>query len=154
MRLKSGPFELASAFAKEFRRMQGIVPGLLWVVLGSALGGPARYFVSGLVARRVGERFPWGTMVVNASGAFLMGVLGAAAGVDGLLPLPAAWQLAATGFLGSYTTVSSFSLQTLMLARDGEILRAGGNAVLSLCLCLAAVAIGYELTAIALAAAA
>ena len=56
--------------------------------------------------------------------------------LHGLLPTPAAWQFAVTGFLGSYTTVSSFSLQTLALVRDGQILRAGGNVLLSVGLCL------------------
>ena len=57
--------------------------------------------------------------------------------------MPIAWQFAVTGFVGSYTTVSSFSLQTLALVRDGEIMRAGGNVLLSLALCLSAVALGY-----------
>jgi CrcB protein len=131
--------------------MQDIISGLLWVVLGSALGGPARYLVSGLVGRHIGERFPWGTMTVNVTGALMMGALAAAAAVKGLLPMPESWQLAAVGFLGSYTTVSSFSLQTLALARDGELLKAAGNVALSLSLCLAAVAAGYGLAANALA---
>ena len=123
--------------------MQDVVAVLAWVVLGSALGGPTRYFVSGVVGRSIGETFPWGTMVVNVSGALAIGVLAAAASLHGLLSMPAAWQFAVTGFLGSYTTVSSFSLQTLALARDGQVLRAGGNVLLSVVLCLAAVALGY-----------
>lgn len=119
----------------------------MWVALGSALGGPTRYFVSGVVGRHVGETFPWGTMAVNVTGAFAIGVIAAAATVEGLLPMPVAWQFAVTGFLGSYTTVSSFSLQTLALIRDGEVTRAGGNVVLSLLLCLLAVALGHALGA-------
>jgi CrcB protein len=122
--------------------MQDILQGLIWVVLGSVLGGPARYFVSGVIGRHIGETFPWGTMVVNISGALVIGLL-AAASADGVLPTPVAWQFAVTGFLGSYTTVSSFSLQTLALVRDGQILRAGGNVFLSVALCLSAVALGY-----------
>ena len=122
--------------------MQEIFQGLLWVVLGSALGGPARFLVSGLVGRRVGETFPWGTMSVNVSGAVAIGLV-AAASDAGALPLPDAWQFAVVGFLGSYTTVSSFSLQTLALVRDGQVLRAGGNVLLSLVLCLSGVALGY-----------
>lgn len=113
-----------------------------WVAAGSALGGLARFFVSGLVARAFGETFPWGTMVVNVSGAFAIGVLAALARRQGLLTLPEAWPIAVTGFLGSYTTVSSFSLQTLALAREGEWFRAAGNIVLSLALCLTAAALG------------
>lgn len=122
----------------------GIIDGLPWVMLGSVFGGVARFWLSGFVGRRVGETFPWGTMVVNVTGCFAMGVLGAIA-----LRSPPwfdqhiAWPLAAVGFMGAYTTVSSFSLQTLMLARDGELLRAGANVLLSITLCLAAVALGH-----------
>jgi CrcB protein len=123
--------------------MQDAVAATLWIALGSAFGGPARYFLSGLVGRHVGETFPWGTMAVNISGAFVIGLAAAAASVPGLLSTPPAWQFAVTGFLGSYTTVSSFSLQTLNLARDGQLLRAGSNVVLSLALCLSAVALGF-----------
>ena len=56
-----------------------VISALLCVVVGSALGGTARYFVSGVVARRLGETFPWGTMIVNVTGAFLIGILGALA---------------------------------------------------------------------------
>ena len=122
--------------------MQDILQILAWVVLGSALGGPARHFVSGVVGRGIGETFPWGTIVVNVSGALAVGVLAAAASAHGVFS-PAAWQFAVTGFLGSYTTVSSFSLQTLALVRDGQHLRAGGNVLLSVMLCLVAVALGY-----------
>jgi CrcB protein len=113
-----------------------------WVAAGSALGGLARFFVSGLVARAFGETFPWGTMFVNVTGAFAIGVLAALARRQGVLTLPAVWPIAVTGFLGSYTTVSSFSLQTLALAREGELLRSAGNIVLSLALCLGAAALG------------
>jgi CrcB protein len=114
--------------------------GLLWVVLGGALGGAARFFVSGLVGRSVGETFPWGTMTVNVTGCFVIGLLATG---PAPMQLPFAWQAAVTGFLGCYTTVSSFSLQTLALARDGEVLRAGGNIVLTLVACLAAAALGF-----------
>ena len=120
---------------------------LVWVALGSALGGMARFLVSALVGRWIGEVFPWGTMAVNISGSFALGVMaGAVEGAVGGEALPqmsAAWQFGVTGFLGSYTTVSSFSLQTLALARDGQLARAGGNVLLSLALCLAAVAAGF-----------
>src|SRR5271168_415160 len=95
--------------------------GLVSVILGSALGGIARYFVSGFVARRVGETFPWGTLIINVSGALVIGIFGALAEDNtSLLAIPDAWLFAVTGFLGCYTTVSSFSLQTLTLARNGE----------------------------------
>ena len=116
---------------------------MAWVALGSAVGGPARYFVSGVIGRHIGETFPWGTMVVNVTGAFVIGLLAAVAAIGGVFSMPVTWQFAVTGFLGSYTTVSSFSLQTLALVRDGQIIRAGGNVLLSLVFCLSAVALGY-----------
>ena len=121
-----------------------VISALICVVVGSALGGTARYFVSGVVARRLGETFPWGTMIVNVSGAFLIGILGALASNAGsLFAASNPWLFAVTGFLGCYTTVSSFSLQTLALARDGEAALAIGNVVLSVLLCLGAVAGGF-----------
>ena len=117
--------------------------GMIWVALGSVLGGMARFWLSGFMARRVGETFPWGTMVVNVSGCLIIGVLAASAAGHGVLAAVRPWQFAVTGFLGCYTTVSSFSLQTLALARDGEMVRAAGNLLLSLFLCLAAVAAGF-----------
>ena len=119
------------------------INGVMWVALGSILGGTARFWLSGFVARRVGETFPWGTIVVNVSGAFLLGVLAASAASHGIFAAAGPWQFAAIGILGTYTTVSSFSLQTLALARDGEMTRAAGNMVLSLSLCLLAVAGGF-----------
>ena len=119
------------------------IDGVIWVSLGSVLGGMARFWLSGLVARRVGETFPWGTLVINVSGAFLIGVLAASAAGHGTFAAVRPWQFAVTGFLGCYTTVSSFSLQTLSLARDGEISLAAWNTVLSLALCLLAVAAGF-----------
>jgi CrcB protein len=132
------------------QQMQDVFHAVFWVALGSAIGGPTRYFVSGVVARSFGETFPWGTIVVNASGSFAMGLIAAAAAIEGVIPMPIGWQFAVTGFLGAYTTVSSLSLQTMALARDGQFLGAVGNVALSLALCLAAVASGYGLGAIVL----
>src|SRR5215472_15744795 len=117
--------------------MSGAVSGLISVILGSALGGMARYFISGFVARRIGETFPWGTLIINVSGAFLIGIFGALAKDNAsLLALPDPWLFAVIGFLGCYTTVSSFSLQTLSLSRNGETGRAAGYVALSVGLCL------------------
>src|ERR1700685_674000 len=119
------------------------INGVMWFTLGSVLGGTARFWLSGFVARRVGETFPWGTVVVNVSGAFLLGILAASAASHGVFAALRPWQFAAIGILGTYTTVSSFSLQTLALARHGAMMRAAGNMVLSLSLCLVAVAGGF-----------
>jgi len=113
------------------------------VVVGGALGGVSRYFLSGVIARGVGETFPWGTLVVNVSGAYLIGLIGGLAPDNVLFGSPDAWLLAVTGFCGGYTTVSSFALQTLALARDAERGRSIAYVVMSVVLCLAAVAGGY-----------
>ena len=119
---------------------------MISLVLGSILGGVARYFVSGVVARRIGETFPWGTLFINVSGAFLIGIFGGMS-EDTASPMasPDPWLFAVTGFLGCYTTVSSFSLQTLSLARDGETGQALGYVAMSVALSLAAAAAGFAL---------
>lgn len=123
-----------------------VMGGLLSVILGSALGGMARYFISGFVARRIGETFPWGTLFINVSGAFVIGILGARALDDtSIFAEPKPWLFAVTGFLGCYTTVSSFSLQSLTLAREGQHGRAASYVGLSVVLCLVAVALGFAL---------
>ena len=116
----------------------------LWVAVGSALGGVARYWCSGIVARLVGETFPWGTLVVNVVGSLLIGFIATISGTDGRFIIPAeARQFLMVGILGGFTTFSSFSLQTLNLLREGEILPAGANIVLSVVLCLLAVWLGH-----------
>ncbi len=116
---------------------------LAWVIPGCALGGMARFWVSDLVARRFGETFPWGTMVVNVTGTFCIGILAAlVASGEAWLGNPTAWLFAGIGFLGSYTTVSTFSLQTLLLLRNGQAWHAAGNVALSVSLCLPAAALG------------
>jgi CrcB protein len=122
----------------------------LWIALGSGLGGVARFALSGLVANHFGETFPWGTLIVNILGSFVIGLFSTLTAPEGRLFVGAtSRQFVMTGILGGFTTFSSFSLQTLSLARDGEWLRAGGNAVGSLVLCLFAVWLGH-LTALAI----
>ena len=116
----------------------------LWDALGSAIGGVARYWCSGIVARLIGETFPWGTMTVNAVGSFLIVVFFTVTEPDGrLLASPALRQFVMVGLMGGYTTFSSFSLQTLQLARDGEWLLAALNVVGSVVICLGAAWFGY-----------
>lgn len=118
---------------------------ILAIAAGGAIGGGVRFWTSGLVARRFGETFPWGTLVVNVSGAIVIGALAGllhSPGTHAVKHVPV-WAGLAIGVLGSYTTVSSFSLQTLALLRTGESGRALGNIVASLALCLTAAALGY-----------
>jgi CrcB protein len=118
------------------------------VAVGSALGGIARYGLSGVVARSFGETFPWGTLVVNVTGSLAIGFVATVTGPDGrLLVSPVTRQFLMPGVLGGFTTFSSFSLQTMSLAQDGEWLRAGGNVALSIVLCLVGVWLGATLGA-------
>ncbi len=117
--------------------------GAALVLLGGFLGGTLRFLVSGVLARSVGEVFPWGTLVVNVTGAFVAGmVAGTAQQMGGVFDALAFRDFVLVGFLGGYTTVSSFSLQTLALALDGEAAQAIMNVALSAGLCVLAVALG------------
>lgn len=115
-----------------------------WIFLGSGLGGLARFALSGLIAHRMGETFPWGTVVINVSGSFIIGVFATLTDPDGrFLVGSTARQFVMTGILGGFTTYSSFSLQTLSLARDGEWARAATNAFGTFVLCFLAVWLGH-----------
>ena len=118
----------------------------LWVAIGGALGSVGRFWLNGIVSRSFGETFPWGTMVINVTGSFVIGVAAALAMPEGRLDTPSrafVTQFLMIGICGGYTTFSSFSLQTLNLLRDREWLYAGGNILLSVLLCMVAVGSGY-----------
>jgi len=120
----------------------------LWIALGSGLGGMARYGCSSLIANWIGQGFPWGTLVINIVGSFVIGFFSTLTGPDGrLLVSSDARQFVMVGLCGGYTTFSSFSLQTLTLAQDGEFLRAALNIGGSVLLCLVAVWLGYAAAA-------
>jgi len=118
----------------------------LWVAIGGAIGSMARFGIGGLVSDKFGQAFPWGTLVVNITGSFIIGFLGALTAPEGkMTPQSRAFatQLLITGVCGGYTTFSSFSLQTLNLLQDRQWLYAGGNIVLSVVFCMIAVWLGY-----------
>lgn len=117
----------------------------LWIALGGALGSVARFASTEWVQLRWPSSFPWGTLLVNVLGSLLIGVLAALSESDRWhLPLVAR-QFLMIGVLGGYTTFSSFSLQTLMLMRDGAMLSAGLNVLASVALCLLAAGCGFAL---------
>ena len=117
-----------------------------WIAVGSALGGMARYWCSGIAARLIGETFPWGTLIVNVLGSFIIGFFATLTGPDGrIFAGTLTRQFVMIGLCGGYTTFSSFSIQTLELVRDGEWLAASGNIVGSVVLCLVAVWVGHVL---------
>ena len=112
----------------------------LWIAIGSALGGMARYACSTLVAQSVSGAFPWGTLLVNVAGSFLIGIFAVIGPPGGRFALsPDARLFVTVGICGGYTTFSSFSLQTLDLIREGHVAAAGGNIAASVLLCLLAV---------------
>jgi CrcB protein len=114
------------------------------VALGSALGGVSRFWMTTVIGHVTGANFPWGTVAVNVVGSALIGA------VMGLYSDPsrpgaiAAQQFLAVGVLGGFTTFSSFSLQTLILMRDGEWVAAAANVVGSVVVCVAATWAGFE----------
>ena len=102
---------------------------VLLVALGGSLGAIARYGVSTAVYRLTDPSFPWGTLAVNLIGSFVIGVL---AELFDIVLIPAGWRLMlAIGFLGAFTTFSTFSLETVNLLRDGEMGLALTNVVVS-----------------------
>src|SRR5688572_9359608 len=121
----------------------------LWIALGGALGSVARYACTVGTARWLGTAFPWGTLLVNVAGSFAIGVLAALLTADGRPALGSdARAFLMVGVLGGFTTFSSFSLETLNLARDGALGTAAANVGLSLALCLAGVWLGFVTAAI------
>ena len=116
----------------------------LWVALGGALGSVARYACSTAAARWLGAGFPYGTLFVNVAGSFAIGLLAALVSSDGRPSLGFdARAFLLVGVLGGFTTFSSFSLETLELARRGALAAAGANVALSLVLCLFAAWLGF-----------
>jgi fluoride exporter len=137
----SVPLDIAGKL-KEFTGTVGLTYAC--VALGSAIGGSARYGLSGVVASWVGATFPWGTLVVNISGCFIIGIFNTLTGPDGPWMVPTNIRvLVMVGMCGGYTTFSSFSLESLNLMRNGEWLGAGGYVMASAVFCLLGVWLGH-----------
>ncbi|MGH7476801.1 MAG: fluoride efflux transporter CrcB [Longimicrobiales bacterium] len=113
---------------------------LLYIALGGAAGAVARYGLGGWVHDRAGPHFPWGTFVINVLGSLLIGF--AVRYLEAVRFTPEARALVTIGLLGSFTTFSTFSYETVALLEDGEWARAALYAVGSLLLGLAAVYAG------------
>jgi CrcB protein len=120
----------------------------LLIALGGALGSMARFWLAGLVAEQVGQAFPWGTLLINFVGSFVIGFFATLTGPGGRFTAGAESRVfVMTGLCGGFTTFSAFSLQTLTLARSGDWARAGGNVGGSVVACLIAVWLGHVLAA-------
>jgi len=113
---------------------------VLAVAVGSAVGAPARYLLDQLISSRHERLFPWGTFTINVSGSFLLGLLVSAGAHGGVAP----WLLAGvgTGFLGAYTTFSTYIWETMRLVEDGAVLIACLNVAASVVTGAAAAALG------------
>ena len=129
--------------------MQQLLPQFLIIGLGGALGSMARFGVASLIdnmMQKTGPVFFVGTMLVNITGCLLIGFIFAISDTEGRFYLsPLVRQFVLVGFLGGYTTFSSFSLQTLLLAQDGQWVQAAANVLLSVVLCLVGVWLGATL---------
>ena len=119
-----------------------------WVALGGAVGSVARFALTNLVSAKAGDGFPWGTILVNVTGSFVIGLLaGFTLPEDRVSPgmRTLVMQFLMIGICGGFTTFSAFSLQTFNLLREGQWLYAVGNVILSVVVCLAATWLGYLL---------
>jgi CrcB protein len=116
----------------------------LLVCLGGAVGTAARYGVGSLALRWWGAGFPYGTLIVNVTGSFLIGLIQQMAWST--LAIPETVRLVLTvGVMGGFTTYSSFSYETLRLIEEGSWLQAGANVLLTTGLCLGVCALGLML---------
>jgi CrcB protein len=109
----------------------------LLISIGAALGANARYWLANWFAERCSAEYPWGTLFINVTGSLLIGLLVTLLG-HRLLADPAYRLLLVTGFLGAYTTFSTFSYETVALLQTGAYLTALGNAINSVALGLTA----------------
>ena len=120
---------------------------ILLTFIGCALGGVFRYLGTLLITRFFGEGFPWGTLLVNAVGSFLLGLIICSGFVaeDVWLSSDSAYAFAALGFCGGLTTFSTFSLQTFSLVSNQDWGKALANIVGSVALCVFCVLSGYSI---------
>jgi CrcB protein len=118
----------------------------LWVAVGGALGSMARFWLAAFVAEIMGPQFPWGTILINILGSFVIGFFATFTGPGGRFV--ASFDTRAfvmVGICGGFTTFSAFSLQTLDLIRDNRWGQASANILISVIVCLLAVWAGHLL---------
>jgi len=115
-----------------------------FVALGGACGASLRFYISQLVLNWLGKGFPFATLMVNITGSFVMGLLYQLIEHE-LLDIHVHRTLIGVGFLGAFTTFSTFSLDTLLWLQQGDVLKAGINILLNVSLCIAAAGLGLYL---------
>jgi CrcB protein len=116
---------------------------LLWyVAIGAAAGGVARFWLGGLIQQRTGPGFPVGTLVINITGSFLLGLL-MRYSLQSEMVSPEVRTMLTTGFCGGYTTFSTFTYETAMLLEDGEYGRASLYVGASVFVALAGMFLGF-----------
>lgn len=118
---------------------------VLVVALGAAIGAPARYLLDQFVQSKHDSVFPWGTLLVNVLGSFVLGVTAQAA-LSGSAS-QTVYLLVGTGLCGAFTTFSSFAFETVRLLETGSLLEAGLYAAISVAIGLAAASAGWWLMA-------
>jgi fluoride exporter len=116
----------------------------LWIAVGAVAGASARYFLSDLIARNVSTAFPYGTLLINATGSLVLGFF-LVYSTDRVLLDPRWRLLIAIGFCGSYTTFSSYAFESFALMEQGQWLMMSLNVLAGNALCLAAVLAGAAL---------
>ncbi|WP_039850471.1 fluoride efflux transporter CrcB [Grimontia indica] len=117
---------------------------LFYIAIGGAFGACSRYLISELCAVMLGRGFPYGTLMVNVVGSFIMGLLVAALEQEVFSPGP--WRhLIGLGFLGALTTFSTFSMDNVLLLQQGEWFKMGLNVVLNVVVCIFAAWAGFQL---------
>jgi fluoride exporter len=117
---------------------------LLWLSVTGAAGTLCRYWLDGLVQRILGDRFPWGILVVNVVGCFLFGLVWPLA-EQRLVIKPETRIIILTGFMGAFTTFSTFTFETAQFMRDSQWLLAAANIVAQIVLGLAFLFLGLAL---------